>query len=379
MATGKLRVSAASARVHTRKSTESRKCCKCCHGAMPMFFLLALTIYFAWFYETLKPPPPKPCGTPLGMPVTSPRVKLHDGRYVAYKEGGMPKESATYKVVVVHGFAGSRKDLLNASKNLVEELGVYFVGFDRAGYGQSDVNPNRSIKSEAADIQELADLLNLGPKFYVIAYSIGGYSAWACLKYIPHRLAGVAMLAPVTNYWWSGISRAEAIQAYRLQPLQDQFAVAVSHYAPWLTYWWNTQNWFPKSSVIQGKLDYLNAVDKELMNMAAVTERRMEATQQSVYESLHRDMILMFGQWDFDPMGLQNPFPNREGSVHIWHGDEDYIVPVRLQRYLVRHLPWIHYHELPGIGHLLTFVEGLPDRILKDLLLGVDLLVEPSN
>jgi hypothetical protein len=28
-----------------------------------------------------------------------------------------------------------------------EELGVYMVGFDRAGYGQSDPNPNRSFKS----------------------------------------------------------------------------------------------------------------------------------------------------------------------------------------------------------------------------------------
>lgn len=72
-------------------------------------------------------------------------------------------------------------------QGLVEELGLYFVFFDRAGYGQSDPHPSRTIKSEAYDIQELADKLNLGPKFYVIGVSLGAYSVYSCLKYIPHR------------------------------------------------------------------------------------------------------------------------------------------------------------------------------------------------
>jgi len=43
------------------------------------------------------------------------------------------------------------------------------------------------VKSEAYDIQELADKLEIGDKFYIIGMSMGGYSAWSCLKYIPHR------------------------------------------------------------------------------------------------------------------------------------------------------------------------------------------------
>lgn len=71
----------------------------------------------------------------------------------------------------------------------MEGLGVYVLTFDRAGYGESDPNPERSVKSEAFDIQELADQMQLGSKFYVIGVSIGTYSIWACLKYIPHRQA----------------------------------------------------------------------------------------------------------------------------------------------------------------------------------------------
>ena len=72
-------------------------------------------------------------------------------------------------------------------QDLIDELGLYLVTFDRAGYGESDPNPKRLVKSEAFDLQELADQLELGPKFHVIGVSIGTYPIWACLKYIPHR------------------------------------------------------------------------------------------------------------------------------------------------------------------------------------------------
>lgn len=72
-------------------------------------------------------------------------------------------------------------------QELLKELGIYILSFDRAGYGESDPNPARTVKSEAFDIQELADTLDLGPKFDVMGISMGAYAAYGCLKYIPHR------------------------------------------------------------------------------------------------------------------------------------------------------------------------------------------------
>lgn len=69
----------------------------------------------------------------------------------------------------------------------MEELGLYIVSFDRPGYGESDPDPKRTLRSLALDIEELADQLGLGPKFYMLGYSMGGHSVWSCLKYIPHR------------------------------------------------------------------------------------------------------------------------------------------------------------------------------------------------
>ena len=61
------------------------------------------------------------------------------------------------------------------------------MSFDRPGYGESDPNPKRSVKSMALDIEELADQLGLGSKFYVAGHSMGGQVLWSVLKYIPHR------------------------------------------------------------------------------------------------------------------------------------------------------------------------------------------------
>lgn len=72
-------------------------------------------------------------------------------------------------------------------QEIVQELGIYILSYDRAGYGESDPNPNRSVDSEVFDLEELADQLELGQRFYVIGMSMGGYTVWGCLKHIPHR------------------------------------------------------------------------------------------------------------------------------------------------------------------------------------------------
>lgn len=46
--------------------------------------------------KSIKPPPPKICGYPNGPPVELPRIRLSDGRHLAYRERGVPKENAKY-------------------------------------------------------------------------------------------------------------------------------------------------------------------------------------------------------------------------------------------------------------------------------------------
>ncbi|KAK9912012.1 hypothetical protein M0R45_035886 [Rubus argutus] len=338
-------------------------------------FLLLVGLV-AWAYQATQPPPPKICGSPDGPPITAPRIKLRDGRYLAYKEHGVSKQVAKYNIIFVHGFGSSRHDALIAtqfSPELVEDLGVYIVSFDRPGYGESDPDPKRTVKSLALDIEELADQLGLGSKFYVVGYSMGGQVIWSCLQYIPHRLAGATLHAPVINYWWPGFPANLSTDAYYKQPPGDQWALRVAHHVPWLTYWWNTQTFFPSSSVIVGKPEIFSSQDLEIIRNVMVSGRennKPQGKQQGEFESVHRDLMIGFGNWEFDPIEIKNPFPNNEGSVHLWQGDEDRLVPVELQRYIVGKLPWIHYHELPGSGHLFPYKDGMSEAVLKAMLTG---------
>ncbi|KAG5237866.1 hypothetical protein IMY05_010G0190300 [Salix suchowensis] len=324
-----------------------------------------------WVYQATNPPPPKICGTPGGPPITAPRIKLRDGRYLAYKEHGVSRETAKYKIIYVHGFAAMRHNTMSVAKlsvEVVEELGLHLVSFDRPGYGESDPHPKRTPESIALDIEELADHLEFGSRFYVMGFSMGGQVIWGCLKYIPHRLAGATLIAPVVNYWWPGFPANLSTEAYYLQLPQDQWTLRVAHHAPWLTYWWNSQKWFPASAVAAGKPEVFSRQDLEILSM--VTDMYMPQTmQQGKFETLHRDMMVGFGKWEFDPMDLKNPFPNNEGSVHLWHGDEDQMVPVSLQRYIAQRLPWIKYHEISGSGHMFPYIPEICEAMIKAPLL----------
>ncbi|KAI3738142.1 hypothetical protein L2E82_28161 [Cichorium intybus] len=281
-------------------------------GILMKLLLVFFTGFLApWAYQSAYPPPPNKLGSPDGLPITNPRIKLRDGRHLSYKEFGVPKE-------------------------------------------------------------ELADQLRLGSKFYVVGYSMGGQVTWTCLKYIPHRLAGVTFIAPAINYWWPSLPANLSNEAYSKQFLQDQWCLRVAHYLPWLTYWWNTQRLFPSSSVISHSPAILSRQDIQLVPrfLAGGAVVQGQVRQQGEYESIHRDMNVGFGTWEFDPMEIENPFPNNEGSVHMWMGDEDIFVPVTLQRYIAQQLQWIKYHEVKGAGHLFPYADGISDAILKALLNG---------
>ncbi|KAJ8750121.1 hypothetical protein K2173_014036 [Erythroxylum novogranatense] len=338
--------------------------------------VLALSVgLLGWAYQTLKPPPPKICGSPGGPPITSQRVKLSGGRHLAYKEMGVPKEEAKYKIIVVHGFAASKDMTLPIPQELIEELGIYIILFDRAGYGESDPYPSRSVKSEAYDIQELADKLEIGTKFYVMGMSMGAYPIYSCLKYIPHRLSGASLIVPFINYWWPRLPASVSRAGFQKLLNCDRRTFQVAHYAPWLFYWWMTQKWFPSLSMMSGNTAIFCPQDMETMAKLSETPSvdQDKITQQGVHESLHRDIIAGYGKWEFDPLDLSNPFPDNEGSVHIWQGYEDRIIPYEINRYLSEKLPWIHYHEVPEVGHFMIFKREICEAIIRTLLLGKEM------
>ncbi|KAI4368709.1 hypothetical protein MLD38_017236 [Melastoma candidum] len=320
-------------------------------------------------YRSLRSPPPKICGSADGPPVTSPRVKLSDGRCLAYREVGVPRGEAKHKIVVVHGFSSSKDLNLPIDQELVDELKLYVLHYDRAGYGESDPKSPRTVRDEATDIQELADLLELGSKFYVIGISMGGYPAWSCLKYIPHRLNGVALVAPFVHYWWPDFPSGLMRKSFGKLPMPDQWTFRIGHYAPWLIYWWMTQKLFTSLSIMSGDMNLFSRKDLDILKNRgdSINLRPEKITQQGAFVSLHQDFITGYSRWGFGPLELENPFPNGEGSVHIWQGFEDRIIPYEVNRYIADKLPWVRYHEVADGGHLCVFEKDVCEQIIRSL------------
>lgn len=98
---------------------------------------------------------------------------------------------------------------------------------------------------------------------------------------------------------------------------------------------------------------------------SAIFQERV--TQQGVHECLHRDIMVGFGDWEFDPTELSNPFPNNDGAVHLWQGYEDKYIPYKLNRYLSQQLPWLKYHEVPDGGHLFIYNATLCEAVFRAL------------
>nr|GLL32381.1 probable lysophospholipase BODYGUARD 1 [Ipomoea trifida] len=317
--------------------------------------------------------------------VTSPRVRLSDGRFLAYRERGVPKIKSSYRIIIVHGFGSSKDMSFMASdsfmarklvsnvavvicerdpclmikellvewsdsalvpQELLDELGVYILIYDRAGYGESDHNPKRTLKSEASDIEELADLMQLGPK-----------------------LAGVALVVPFVNYKWRSLPNNLTRDDYRKQLCQ--WVIWITRHARGLLHWWLTQSIFPSASVLDQNPQFFCEKDLEVLKNTPGYQLFTQDGLRSrkVFDSLCRDCNVAFGKWDFDPLELSNPYPKNESSVHIWQGYKDKVVPVELQRHVWERLPWIRYHEVPDGGHLLVYDTAVCEAILRSLLL----------
>lgn len=113
------------------------------------------------------------------------------------------------------------------------------------------------------------------PIFYALFIHYLQIDIWFKLSVVDAdcRLAGAALIAPVVNYWWPGFPANLSTEAYYKQPLADQWTLRVAHHLPWLTYWWNTQKFFPASSVVTMKPEIFSSQDFEIFTKVPGPER----------------------------------------------------------------------------------------------------------
>ncbi|XVE79088.1 hypothetical protein DITRI_Ditri14bG0029400 [Diplodiscus trichospermus] len=317
-------------------------------------------------------------------PPSADRIMLPDGRYMAYREQGVPANKARFSMIIPHSFLSSRLAGIPGLKaSLLEEFGVCLLTYDLPGFGESDPHPKRNLESSASDMLFLANALGVGDKFWVVGYSSGSLHAWAALKYIPHRLAGAAMFAPMVNPYDSLMNRREKYGIWEKWTRKRKFMYFLARRFP------RSLSYFYKQSFLSGKhgqIDQWLALTLGRRDRALIEDPVYEEFwQRDVEESIRQgnaepfveEAVLQVSNWGFSLAdlklqkkqrgkgiinlikfllsGSEEEYTGFLGPIHIWQGMDDQVVPPTMTDFVHRVLPGAAVHKLPYEGHFTYF------------------------
>jgi pimeloyl-ACP methyl ester carboxylesterase len=240
-------------------------------------------------------------------------------------------------VVLLHGASANLQDMrLTLGERLAARHRVILI--DRPGHGWSD-RPDgddaASSKRQAALIAQALDRLGV-PRAIIVGHSFAGAVVTALALDHPARVAGLALLAPVTHPWPGGIAWfyrlastpvvgplfARTIVLPAAFPLLDRLAQAVS-----------TPQTMPDDYVRRSALALLLRPSSFIANASDVARLKASVVRQSPrYAEIVAPTVIVVG-------------------------DRDTIVSPKIHsRALASTLPHVKLIVLPGIGHAVQHV-----------------------
>jgi pimeloyl-ACP methyl ester carboxylesterase len=259
---------------------------------------------------------------------------------MAYAEWGDPDGRP---VLGCHGSPSSRFERHVEDDDAYRRWGVRFIVPDRPGFGLSDPQPGRRVMDWPADVAVLLDSLGID-RFAVLSLSGGAAYALACAHVFGDRVHAVGVLggAPPPDVPWpwprwvpetvrAAVHRPTRVASF-LQPVFAPIALrpaAIPRY-------------------LQARL---NPADRRVIGRPAVRGVLTEMFAEGLRNGsgpLAEDRALLFRPWGF-------PLSEVRQRVEIWHGTQDWMVPVSLGRMLSAMLPDCSAHWLSGEGHFLVF------------------------
>jgi pimeloyl-ACP methyl ester carboxylesterase len=280
-------------------------------------------------------------------------LKLPDGRKLCYAEYGDPNGKPIFEF---HGNPSSRLGSMLFDE-AARRLGIRVIGIDRPGMGLSDYRPGRKLLDWPDDVLKLAEALKID-RFPIVGGSGGVPSVLACAYKIPGRLTSVGVLfgpRPLgTPGATDGWSRSKRIQAFlgRNGPLWIG-SLAMSVFARVMR-----RN---PDGALSKMFKELPQSDKEAFKQPNVRQQYIDTireTFRSGARGIALDYALSMKPWGFRLEDISI-------EVHLWHGEDDTVVPPAMGRYLAEAIPNCHARFLPNEGHFSL----LPNHV--DEILGV--------
>jgi pimeloyl-ACP methyl ester carboxylesterase len=277
-----------------------------------------------------------------------------DGRQLAVRDSGNP---AGHPVVYLHGTPGSRVGPFPRMQVLYE-LGVRLISFDRPGYGGSDRQPGRRVADVALDVTAIADELGLD-KFAVVGRSGGGPHALACAALLPDRVtrAGVLVsLAPREAEgldWFAGMAESN-VREFTTAALNPGLLIAMLAQVA--------------DKIKADPVSHVSTLGPEMpeadLRVVADTGIRLllaknfaEALRDSAAGWID-DNLALIRPWGFNLSDIRVP-------VLLWHGENDVFSPAAHARWLAGRIPgaelWIgsdaaHFGALEMVPDMLSWL-----------------------
>ena len=269
---------------------------------------------------------------------------LNDGRTLAYTDCGDPEG---IPIIHAHGGPGSRLEgqIFDAT---AQKRGYRIITTDRPGMGESTYLEGRKLPDYPADIAALADHLAID-RFGVTGWSGGGAHTTVCGYTIPERLLFNLTFAGYTNF--AGMPGAEKYLKSRM----DQTSVGLSQTHPRLFRFFfdlmgTSEKLMPEAyfGALTKKLcDADRAITADPFFKECFLEEEREAFRQGS-RGVATDAAVHYVDWGFTLSEISC-------RLHVFHGTEDYIVPVEYARDIAAKTPHCELHILEGEGHFFPF------------------------
>lgn len=293
---------------------------------------------------------------------TQQTIQLPDGRQLGYAEYGIPDGEPIF---FFHGTPGSRLSGLHTGI-LASPRGARVIAPDRPGFGLSDFQPRRKIMDWARDVEALADALEI-ERFAVLGYSGGGPFAAACAVALAPRITRIAMVSSMGPSEFTG-STGGFTRLHRLQWF-------VARHLPLLVRLYTARlagdARRDAGRLVDERASSSPIADRTVMERPVIrtmiAEDWKEAYRQGGRATAH-EFTLLTRRWGFDLDEIEVP-------VHLWHGEQDAIIPVQLARRVAASIRECQATFVPDAGHLVLIDHA---RAILDTLLPEE-LISPTD
>jgi pimeloyl-ACP methyl ester carboxylesterase len=273
-------------------------------------------------------------------------VDLPDGRRLELHEAGDP---GGFPVIVHHGTPGS-----GVLYDRWESDGVRLIGFDRAGYGGSSRDPGRAVAAVAADVEAIADALEL-ERFATWGISGGGPHALACAALCGERLTAAASLAGVAPWGVEGLDWLDGMGEDNVKEFELVLAGEEALRPPIER---------DRAELLQATPEGLREAFDTLLgdaDRAAVTGALATWMHDCMTHGIRDtgdgwidDNLAFVASWGFDPAAVDR-------AVLIVQGGDDRFVPNAHGEWLAARVPGCEARLDDAHGHLTILEDLVPD------------------